>query len=246
MYIKKSLIKISVIILAAILFVIITAISLPFFQNSSNIPKIPNNPKSSPAPKYKYEEEKKEGYIKWVDFNIPYNVLKDALDCDIYSYNNGIYIDWVQLLAYLGAKYGGNFNLYKKSDIDGIMTKVKNEEDFGIIVSDMKQYRYFYEAYNAVLGGFVGNYSKQAKTNDSDIVWKQFYGLKVFSPIAEGFSYNHYDDFGASRSYGYARKHLGHDIMGNIGTPICAIEGGYVECIGWNQYGGMAYRNTEL
>ncbi|MDO4744404.1 MAG: M23 family metallopeptidase, partial [Clostridia bacterium] len=45
-------------------------------------------------------------------------------------------------------------------------------------------------------------------------------------------------DFGNSRSYGYKRKHLGHDMMGNVGTPIIAIESGTVEAIGWNQYGG--------
>ena len=39
-------------------------------------------------------------------------------------------------------------------------------------------------------------------------------------------------------SYGYKRKHLGHDMMGHIGTPIIAIESGVVEALGWNQYGG--------
>ena len=47
-----------------------------------------------------------------------------------------------------------------------------------------------------------------------------------------------YDDFGSSRSYGYKRPHLGHDMMGQIGTPIIAVESGYVEALGWNQYGG--------
>ena len=64
------------------------------------------------------------------------------------------------------------------------------------------------------------------------------YGLKAFSPIAADFPYTDYDDFGASRSYGYARPHLGHDMMGQIGTPIIAAESGYVEALGWNQYGG--------
>ena len=33
-------------------------------------------------------------------------------------------------------------------------------------------------------------------------------------------------------------KHLGHDMMGQTGTPIIAVESGYVESLGWNQYGG--------
>lgn len=43
--------------------------------------------------------------------------------------------------------------------------------------------------------------------------WTEEYGVQVFSPIAAGWSYSHYDDFGAARSYGYRREHLGHDLM---------------------------------
>ena len=64
------------------------------------------------------------------------------------------------------------------------------------------------------------------------------YGLKAYFPLARGFDYSHYDDFGVSRSYGYKRKHLGHDMMGALGTPIVAVEGGVVEAMGWNRYGG--------
>ena len=64
------------------------------------------------------------------------------------------------------------------------------------------------------------------------------YGLKAFSPIAAGYGYGHCDDFGAARSFGFKRKHLGHDMMGSLGTPIVAVEGGIVEALGWNRYGG--------
>ncbi|MDR3645053.1 MAG: M23 family metallopeptidase [Clostridia bacterium] len=56
--------------------------------------------------------------------------------------------------------------------------------------------------------------------------------------MAKGFGYSHYDDFGDSRSFGFTRRHLGNDLLGSIGTPVVAVEGGYVECIGWNVYGG--------
>ena len=36
---------------------------------------------------------------------------------------------------------------------------------------------------------------------------KTRYGLKAFSPIAKNFYYEHYDDFGAQRTYGYTRRH---------------------------------------
>ena len=68
--------------------------------------------------------------------------------------------------------------------------------------------------------------------------WKSVYGLKAFHPIAKGFPYSDYDDFGVSRSYGYKRNHLGHDMMGQVGTPVIAVESGYVAELGWNQYGG--------
>lgn len=73
---------------------------------------------------------------------------------------------------------------------------------------------------------------------DSHIIWEKKYGLKGFLPLAKNFPYSDYDDFGVSRSYGYKRQHLGHDMMGQTGTPIIAVESGYVEAIGWNQYGG--------
>jgi len=69
-------------------------------------------------------------------------------------------------------------------------------------------------------------------------VWEKKYGLKAFNPIARGYEYGDSDDFGNSRTYGYKRKHLGHDMFGQTGTPIIAVESGYVEAIGWNKYGG--------
>ena len=43
--------------------------------------------------------------------------------------------------------------------------------------------------------------------------WEERYGIKAFLPIAAGYYFNHYDDFGNSREYGYKRRHLGHDMM---------------------------------
>ena len=83
------------------------------------------------------------------------------------------------------------------------------------------------------MGGLLGSYAIE-----KDGQWYPTYGLKAFSPIAAGYGYQHSDDFGASRSFGFKRKHLGHDMMGSLGTPIVAVEGGVVEALGWNRYGG--------
>ena len=91
-----------------------------------------------------------------------------------------------------------------------------------------------------MLGGMVGSFSKEAPDANADggkkIVEK--YGLMAYSPIAEGYYYSHSDDYGNARSYGYRRLHLGNDLIGSVGTPIVAVEGGTIEAHGWNQYGG--------
>ena len=102
----------------------------------------------------------------------------------------------------------------------------------------MKYYNYYYESYSAVLGGFIGNYSVEVEDESGSTSFQSKYGIKAFSPIAKNYSFSHYDDFGASRSYGFKRTHLGNDLMGSIGTPIIAVESGTIEHLGWNQYGG--------
>ena len=170
------------------------------------------------------------GYIKWVDYGVTAAAMNDALQADIETYGTEKHISWIDILSYLGAKYGGNFSSYKKSDIKSFTDKIKaGEETVQSISLKMKYFDYYKEAYSAVLDGYVGEYYKDGKF---------YYGLKAFSPIASGYYYEHYDDFGASRSYGYKREHLGHDMMGSVGTPMIAVESGYVEAIGWNQYGG--------
>ena len=89
-------------------------------------------------------------------------------------------------------------------------------------MADNKYYDYYKRAYTAVLGGMVGEYEKEApdKEHEGQKIIVKKYGLKAYCPIAEGFGYSHYDDFGDSRSYGYRRRHLGNDLLGAIGTPI--------------------------
>ena len=171
-------------------------------------------------------------FIKWVDFKVTSQAMNDAYQYDLKAHDTDTPIDWVSLLAVLGAKYGGDFKNYKSSDMSAIADKILNKEStLEQLTADMKYFHYYDEAYHAVLGGYVGEY----RLEGSDEI---HYGLKAFSPIAKGFPYNDYDDFGTSRSFGYRRQHLGHDMMGQIGTPVIAVESGYVECLGWNRYGG--------
>lgn len=166
--------------------------------------------------------------IKWVDFDIPYESLKYAMDVDIQSYDREKHISWIDILAVAACRTGGKCGLesVKKAAAD-----LKGDKSAQELTG--KYFDYYHEAYSAVLGGFLGSYAIE-----KDGAWVPAYGLKVFSPIAAGYYYTHYDDFGARRSYGFKRKHLGNDMMGNQGTPIVAVEGGTVEALGWNRYGG--------
>lgn len=187
------------------------------------------------------DEKENKDFIKWVDFGISYTALKDALNLDIKtSADEKNHIPMVNSLAYLASRNGGNFKSYKKADLDALTKELAKGKTLEELTKKLKYYDYYYNAYSAVLSEYVGYYGKEsAIDNDEETKeWLEHYGLKVFSPIADGFGFSHYDDFGSSRTYGFARKHLGHDLMGSVGTPIIAVESGTVEALGWNQYGG--------
>ncbi len=169
-------------------------------------------------------------FIKWVELHVTCEALEAAYNLDVDSYKDEVHLDWIELLAYVGAKTGGAFDKNSVRQIEDAAEKLKSGENtMEELTKNMEYYDYYLEAYTAVLGGMVGEFT---------LGGTRYYGLKAFSPIAKGFDYSHYDDFGTSRSYGYSRPHLGHDMMGLIGTPIIAVESGYVEALGWNQYGG--------
>lgn len=174
-------------------------------------------------------------FIKWVDFNASKEALKKACLLDINSYESDVHLDWITLLAYAAVRGGGEFGSKSSGYIDEIADQLSARE---ITIEDLENkyqyFSYYYEAYSAVLGGMVGEY----EIEDESGKMQKKYGLKAFSPIAKGFAYHDYDDFGVSRSFGYKRQHLGHDMMGLIGTPVVACESGYVEALGWNRYGG--------
>lgn len=178
--------------------------------------------------------EKDKDFIKWVDFNVTSSAMEDAMEVDIETYGEENHISWIDILTCLGTKYGGEFKSYKKSDFNDIVKRLKKGEKAEDICSAQKYFSYYKEAYTAILGEYLGEFS--IINDDGEMETK--YGLKAFSPIAQGYYFSHYDDFGSSRSYGYARRHLGHDLMTGVGTPVIAIESGTVEALGWNQYGG--------
>ncbi len=187
-----------------------------------------------------HEIEEKKNFIKWVDFNVTSEALNLTAKLDIDSHNKKeeITYNWIELLAILSCKNGGNFKNFKPKDLNDLVGELKNGQSIQDLTQNMKFYDYYFESYSAVLGGFIGNYSIEVLNEDGSKSYQEKYGLKAFLPIAKNYSFSHYDDFGNSRSYGFKRTHLGNDLMGSIGTPIVAVESGVVENLGWNQYGG--------
>ena len=169
--------------------------------------------------------------IRWVDFDVPYESLKYALDQDIATAEQEKHIPWIDALALAACQTGGKCGL---SSVKKAVSQLKGDESAEELLGELhKYYDYYHRSFSAVLGGLVGSY-----VIEKDGIWVPTYGLKAFSPIATGYGYSHCDDFGVARSFGFKRKHLGHDMMGAQGTPIVAVEGGVIEAMGWNRYGG--------
>ena len=150
---------------------------------------------------------------------------------DIATMDQEKHLSWIDILAVSACRTGGKCELSSvKKAVTDLQSDKSPEELLGSLY---KYYGYYREAYGAVLGGLLGSYAIE-----KDGQWIPAYGLKAYSPIAAGYGYSHCDDFGMARSFGFKRKHLGHDMMGTSGTPIVAVEGGVVEALGWNRYGG--------
>ncbi len=170
-------------------------------------------------------------YIKWVEFNVPSPILYRAIELDIQSRNQNERVDFIEVLSYLAAKNGGNFKKVSQADVTKAADFLKTNTP-----TDLKQFSYYLNAYGAILNGWVGEYESEQKQEDGSTKAVIKYGLKIKHPV-KGY-YSDSDDFGNSRSYGFQRKHQGHDFFTSTGIPVGAVEDGVIEVMGWNRYGG--------
>ena len=160
----------------------------------------PGQPESDDGADGQQDSEQKD-YIKWVDFDVSADALKKAFRCDIDTYLADIHLNWIEILAYLGTRYGGDFSRYQEADMDAVTKRLLAGEKMADIASAMEYYPYYLEAYTAVLGGMVGEYQVEIPGSEApefalpkdengnpipteDHVWVTKYGLKAFSPIA--------------------------------------------------------------
>ena len=125
--------------------------------------------------------------IKWVNFDVPYESLKLAMDTDIATAEQEKHISWIDILALSACRTGGKCGLASVKKAIADLKGDKSPE--GLLGNLYKYYSYYHEAYTAVLGGLLGSYCVEI-----DGEWKSAYGLKGFSPVAAGYGYSHCSD----------------------------------------------------
>ena len=155
------------------------------------------------------DQEKREGYIKWAEFTVSKFALTESYEYDRDTYGTDRHISWIDLLAWTAAHTGGKFGDDRTvcKCMEELETEVEAGKKLEKLTEDLDYFPYYREVYETVLGGMVGEYEIEEPDAQGRKVSRKRYGLKAFHPIAKGFPYTDYDDFGASRSYGYRREH---------------------------------------
>ena len=147
------------------------------------------------------DSEASKSYIKWFDFKGNSSVLKKLSDLDISSHTNNepVKLNWIELMAYLGCKYGGDLSLFKQSDLDKLVSNLREGKSMQELTSGMKLYNYFYQSYDAIFHEYIGEYEIETTDVNGNKSYSKKYGLKAFLPIAKNYSFSHYKDFGTAR-----------------------------------------------
>ncbi len=183
-----------------------------------------------------------------LNFNPSLAALRKALALDIQSHNEKKMtpMSWIELLAYVAAKNGNDFSKYENAQLDELAAALQSGKRMQSLAAGLADYAYYRGAYAGVLGGYVGEYEVRQPDANGELAWTKRYGLKAFSPIAGNYIYADGDDFGVSRLYGDQHWHQGHDLFGDEGTPIAAVESGVVEELGWSKYDGWIVKLRSL
>ena len=94
--------------------------------------------------------------LKWVDFTPTYEAMQAALQMDIATVESETHLDWIESLAWLGCRYGGNFSRYRYSDLAALRKKRESGQSMAELAEGNPYYDYYYRAYSAVLGALSG------------------------------------------------------------------------------------------
>ena len=169
--------------------------------------------------------------MRWVDLKVSSQVLEAAYKLDTKTKGTDNEMKFVEILAALTAKNGNNFNVKRDmKNLDELKNKVEKGQTIAAVYAENKWFKHYVYVYSAVFEGYLGDFVTENGESG--------YGLLAYHPVAKGHWYTSSDDFGNSRSYGFKRVHLGHDLFGSVGAPIIAVEGGTITEFGWNRFGG--------
>ena len=80
-----------------------------------------------------------DGTIRWVDFNVSYEALCKAYECDVDTYGSEMHIDWIDLLSYVAAKNGGEFGATAVSELNEAAEKVKRYDNEVLVECGLKE-----------------------------------------------------------------------------------------------------------
>lgn len=170
------------------------------------------------------------------------NVLEDMLETAYQAHvkyaQKDIWIDFIELLAFGATKAQGDWENFDTKIIREAADAIGKNPLADIRLRDMSDdpdtFDFYCNIYGSIFPDYIGYYD--VKINDDETETK--YGMKNFYPMANGFKYTHYDDYGDERTYQGSSVHEGNDIMAAKRVPIIAIEDGTVENLGWNEWGG--------
>ena len=111
--------------------------------------------------------------IKWVDFGVPYESLRYAMEADISTAEKEKHISWIDILAVSACRTGG------KCPLDSVECAYKDlltDRDLEVVLGNLYQYfPYYKESFSAVLGGLLGHYAIEVNGQ-----LQPTYGLKAF------------------------------------------------------------------
>ena len=104
-------------------------------------------------------------FIRYAEFNAPYEVLKKAMDIDINSYGTSNHMKMADTVAYLASLYYNDFSKYSEKDLDDLISKINSGSKLEALTSGLNKFKYYQSVYSVALGGLVGEYEEKDSTN---------------------------------------------------------------------------------
>lgn len=139
--------------------------------------------------------------------------------------------DFIQLLAASTALVQGDVEKYNEETLEEAYLNIDNP------IETPELYDIYKKSYGEIKTGPVpksGISRTRVYVLNPDTGEKEWQELETY----KDFTYSHYDDFGAARTYGGDRSHEGNDVVAQKGTPLVSMTDGTIVSMGWNDFGG--------